>query len=145
MSKDEQAGASRTVSPRSASSKATNVEAAVRSILSFENGLVPIIGGRFKGGDFQELQPVLEAHGKAVFAIGEARHRVRDALSSVVPVFDCGSLEEAVALAWEEADRGDTVLLAPACSSFDMFKDYADRGDCFKRIVSELVERNRLG
>lgn len=122
-------------------SKATNVEAARRSLEAFAGPVLAIIGGRFKGGDFGDLRPALEAHGKAVFAIGEARHRVRDALSSVVPVFDCASLEEAVELAWEEAERGDTVVLAPACSSFDMFKDYADRGDSFKRIVHELEKR----
>ena len=126
-------------------SKATNVDAARRSLDAFSGPVLAIVGGRFKGGDFADLVPALESHGKAVFAIGEARHRVRDALSPVVPVFDCGSLEEAVALAWEEADRGDTVLLAPACSSFDMFKDYADRGESFKRIVNDLVERNRGG
>jgi UDP-N-acetylmuramoylalanine--D-glutamate ligase len=124
-------------------SKATNVEAARRSLEAFAGPVLAIIGGRFKGGDFTDLCPTLEAHGKAVLAIGEARHRVRDALSSVVPVFDCGSLEEAVELAWEEAEQGDTILLAPACSSFDMFKDYADRGDTFKRLVHELVERNK--
>lgn len=124
-------------------SKATNVEAARRSLEAFPGPVLAIIGGRFKGGDFSDLCPVLEAHGKVVFAIGEARHRVRDALSTVVPVFDCASLEEAVELAWEEAERGDTVLLAPACSSFDMFKDYADRGDSFKRIVQALVEKNQ--
>ena len=124
-------------------SKATNVDAARRSLEAFRGPVLAIIGGRFKGGDFSDLQPALETKGKAVFAIGEARHRVRDALSTVVPVFDCGSLEEAVELAWEEADQGDTVLLAPACSSFDMFKDYAERGDSFKRIVLELVERNK--
>jgi UDP-N-acetylmuramoylalanine--D-glutamate ligase len=123
-------------------SKATNVDAARRSLEAFRGPVLAIIGGRFKGGDFQELQPALEAHGKAVLAIGEARHRVREALSPVVPVFDCAGLEEAVALAWEEADAGDTVLLAPACSSFDMFRDYAERGDAFKRIVGELVARN---
>lgn len=122
-------------------SKATNVDAARRSLEAFRGPVLAIVGGRFKGGDFADLRPALEAHGKAVFAIGEARHRVRDALSSVVPVFDCAGLEEAVELAWEEAERGDTVLLAPACSSFDMFKDYAERGDAFKRIVNELVAR----
>ncbi len=123
-------------------SKATNVDAARRSLEAFRGPVLAIIGGRFKGGDFSDLTPALEAHGKAVFAIGEARHRVREALSPVVPVFDCAGLEEAVALAYEEADPGDTVLLAPACSSFDMFKDYADRGDSFKRIVLDLVARN---
>ena len=120
-----------------------SVVAMLASLEAFSGPVLAIIGGRFKGGDFADLSPALEAHGKAVFAIGESRHRVRDALSAVVPVFDCGSLEEAVELAWEEAERGDTVLLAPACSSFDMFKDYADRGDSFKRIVLDLVERNK--
>jgi UDP-N-acetylmuramoylalanine--D-glutamate ligase len=66
---------------------------------------------------------------------------VREALSSVVPVFDCGSLEEAVGLAWEQSEPGDTVLLAPACSSFDMFTDYAERGNAFKRAVAGVLAK----
>jgi UDP-N-acetylmuramoylalanine--D-glutamate ligase len=122
-------------------SKATNVDAARRSLEAFAGPVLAIVGGRFKGGDFADLRPAFESHGKAVFAIGEARHRVRDALSPVVPVFDCGSLEEAVDLAWEEADAGDTILLAPACSSFDMFADYAERGNAFKRAVAAVLSR----
>jgi UDP-N-acetylmuramoylalanine--D-glutamate ligase len=122
-------------------SKATNVDAARRSLEAFPGPVLAIVGGRFKGGDFAELRPALEAHGKAVFAIGEARHRVREALSSVVPVFDCGSLEEAVGLAWEQSEPGDTVLLAPACSSFDMFADYAERGNAFKRAVAGVLAK----
>ena len=120
-------------------SKATNVDAARRSLEAFSGPVLAIVGGRFKGGDFAELGPALADYGKAVLAIGEARHRVRDALSSVVPVFDCASLEEAVDLAWEQSEAGDTVVLAPACSSFDMFRDYAERGRAFKAEVAKLA------
>ena len=123
-------------------SKATNVDAARRSLDAFSGRCWPSSAGATRAATSRTWRPALEAHGKAVFAIGEAAPpRARGALGAVVPVFDCASLEEAVERAREEAERGDTVLLAPACSSFDMFQDYADRGDAFRRIVRELVER----
>jgi UDP-N-acetylmuramoylalanine--D-glutamate ligase len=81
---------------------------------------------------------------KAVFAIGEATDRVREALAPVVAVVGCRSLREAVERAHAMAAPGDTVLLAPACSSFDMFKDYADRGRAFKEEVRRVLAR-RMG
>jgi UDP-N-acetylmuramoylalanine--D-glutamate ligase len=73
-----------------------------------------------------------------VLAIGEARERVAGALADVVPIVWCDSLREAVELAYRGAEPGDTVLLAPACSSFDMFRDYAERGRAFKGEVLRL-------
>ncbi len=122
-------------------SKATNIDAALKSLSAFSGPLLPILGGRYKGGDFSLLKDVLEPRGKAVFAIGEARERISEALSSVAPVFACASLAEAVELAFAEAQPGDTVLLAPACSSFDMFRDYAHRGAVFKEEVHALASR----
>jgi len=122
-------------------SKATNVDAAHKSLSAFPGPLLPILGGRYKGGDFAQLQDVLGRRGKAVFAIGEAKERISEALSSVVPVFACASLAEAVELAFAEAEAGDTVVLAPACSSFDMFRDYAHRGQAFKEEVRALASR----
>ena len=118
-------------------SKATNVEAARRSIESFER-VVAIIGGRYKGGDFAELGEALSTHGRAVVAIGESTSRVRDALSSVVPVLEAASMREAVERSYEAAKPDGVVLLAPACSSFDWFRDYAERGEVFKREVERL-------
>jgi UDP-N-acetylmuramoylalanine--D-glutamate ligase len=121
-------------------SKATNVDAARKSLESFDTPLVVILGGRYKGGDFAELAPALRARGRAVMAIGETRDLVAGALSGVVPVFPCDSLRAAVEGALAQARPGDTVLLAPACASFDMFRDYAERGRAFKDEVRRLRE-----
>jgi UDP-N-acetylmuramoylalanine--D-glutamate ligase len=122
-------------------SKATNVDAALHSIESFAAGLVPIIGGRFKGGDLRLLRDPLAARAKAVVAIGEARPLVRDALVGAVDVHEADTFNGAVALAFTLAKPDGVVLLAPACASFDMFRDYADRGRRFKEEVRKLRER----
>lgn len=119
-------------------SKATNVDAAARSIESFDK-VVAIVGGKFKGGAFADLAAPLRAHGRAVVAIGEAKALVRDALKDVVPVVEAATLADAVRQAWDLAVPDGVVLLAPACSSFDMFADYADRGRQFKQEVLKLV------
>jgi UDP-N-acetylmuramoylalanine--D-glutamate ligase len=121
-------------------SKATNVAAARKSIESFAGPLVVIMGGRYKGGDFRDLRPALAARGRRVIAIGETRGQIASALADVVPVDERASLREAVERAAEVAVRGDTVLLAPACSSFDMFRDYAARGQAFKDEVRRLLD-----
>jgi UDP-N-acetylmuramoylalanine--D-glutamate ligase len=119
-------------------SKATNVEAAVRSLESFERGAVPIVGGRFKGGDLRLLRQPVAARARAVVAIGEARPQVREALDGTVPVHEAASLRDAVRQAYELAQPDGVVLLAPACASFDMFRDYAERGRQFKEEVARL-------
>ncbi|MFA5910116.1 MAG: UDP-N-acetylmuramoyl-L-alanine--D-glutamate ligase [Vicinamibacterales bacterium] len=119
-------------------SKATNIDAAARSIESFDK-VVAIVGGKFKGGDFADLAAPLRAHGRAVVAIGEARPLVRAALAEVVPVVEADTLADAVRQAWDLAVPDGVVLLAPACSSFDMFADYADRGTRFKEEVQRLI------
>ena len=122
-------------------SKATNVESALRSIESFDRDLVPIVGGRYKGGDLGLLRGPLKARAKAVVAIGEARPLVRDALEGTLPVHEADSFEEAIARAYALAKPSGVVLLAPACASFDMFRDYAERGRIFKEEVRKLRER----
>jgi UDP-N-acetylmuramoylalanine--D-glutamate ligase len=119
-------------------SKATNVEAALRSIESFERGVVAIIGGRFKGGDFRDLREALASHGRGVVAIGEAAPLVRVALADIIPVVDATSMADAVHKGYEAAKPDGVVLLAPACSSFDWFRDYAERGNAFKEEVARL-------
>jgi len=121
-------------------SKATNVEAAQRSIESFERRVVAIVGGRYKGGDFWELAAPIAAHAGQVIAIGEAAPLVRDALAADVPVMTAGSMREAVERGYEAAKPDGVVLLAPACSSFDWFSDYAERGRVFKEEVLRLKE-----
>jgi UDP-N-acetylmuramoylalanine--D-glutamate ligase len=119
-------------------SKATNVESALRSIESFDHDLVPIIGGKFKGGDLRELREPLRARAKAVVAIGESRPLVREALAGAVDVYEADTLGDAIARAYALAKPSGVVLLAPACASFDMFRDYADRGRQFKEAVGRL-------
>jgi UDP-N-acetylmuramoylalanine--D-glutamate ligase len=123
-------------------SKATNVDAAARSIESFDR-VVAIVGGRFKGGRLEDLRAPLSAHGRGVVAIGESRGLVRGALAGIVPVVDAQDLSEAVRAGWRLAEPDGVVLLAPACSSFDMFADYADRGRRFKEAVRTFAEERR--
>ena len=124
-------------------SKATNVEAARRSIESFDRGVVAIVGGRYKGGDFRELGEPLATRGRAVIAIGEAAPRVRKALADIVRVIDAPSMRDAVERGYEAARPDGVVLLAPACSSFDWFRDYAQRGEVFREEVERLRRREQ--
>ncbi len=120
-------------------SKATNIESALRSIESFERGLVPIMGGRFKGGDLRLLREPLRLRAKAVVAIGESRSLFREALQGAVAVHEAGTFAAAVSDAYALARPSGVVLLAPACASFDMFHDYAERGRIFKAEVQRLI------
>jgi UDP-N-acetylmuramoylalanine--D-glutamate ligase len=119
-------------------SKATNVIAARRSIESFEEGVVVIMGGRYKGGAFDDLADVVKGRVAAIVAIGEAADRIAAALGDIVRVVRASTMDEAVDRGFSLAPRGGVVLLAPACSSFDMFTDYADRGRRFKEAVRGL-------
>jgi UDP-N-acetylmuramoylalanine--D-glutamate ligase len=119
-------------------SKATNIAAARRALESFDAGIVVILGGRFKGGRFEDLRDVVRARASGVVAIGEAAPLIHAALDDVVPVRDAGSMDDAVRRAAALVRPGGVVLLAPACASFDMFKDYADRGRAFKAAVAQM-------
>ena len=121
-------------------SKATNIESARRSIESFAGGVVPIMGGRFKGGDFRSLRDIVRAHARAVIAIGEARGAIQEAFKDLLEVRTAESMESAVRSAFAIARPDGIVLLAPACASFDMFTDYAERGRVFKGEVARLAE-----
>jgi UDP-N-acetylmuramoylalanine--D-glutamate ligase len=120
-------------------SKATNVEAARRAIESFES-IVVIMGGRFKGGDLEELRQPLIDRGATVVAIGEARELLRSAYADAIPVHEAEDMNKAVRTAFASAAPGTAVVLAPACASFDMFRDYAERGRVFKQAVARLQE-----
>jgi UDP-N-acetylmuramoylalanine--D-glutamate ligase len=121
-------------------SKATNVEAARRSIESVESGLVVVMGGRYKGGEFRDLVSALQSRHAIVVAIGEAAPLIDQALGAAVRVTCASSMRDAVRAARELSSPGGTVVLAPACSSFDMFRDYAERGEVFRAEVQRLVE-----
>ncbi len=119
-------------------SKATNVDAARHAIETFGPGLAVIMGGRFKGGDLRELRPALEERRATVVAIGEAAPLMEDAFGGAATVARAGSMAEAVRTAMAAASPGGSVLLAPACASFDMFENYAARGRAFKAEVAAL-------
>jgi UDP-N-acetylmuramoylalanine--D-glutamate ligase len=97
------------------------------------------MGGRFKGGRFEDLRDVVRARARRVVAIGEARPLIQSAFDGVVPVDSAETMNDAVSLAFTEASPGDVVLLAPACASFDMFENYAARGKAFKDAVGRLL------
>jgi UDP-N-acetylmuramoylalanine--D-glutamate ligase len=121
-------------------SKATNVGAAVTALLGLhERRAVLIAGGRDKLGSYEPLCRALQHKGRAVVVLGEAAGRIADAIDGHLPVARAASMEQAVAIAHELAESGDAVLLSPACSSFDMFRDYAHRGDCFAAAVRALA------
>jgi UDP-N-acetylmuramoylalanine--D-glutamate ligase len=121
-------------------SKATNVDSAVVAVNSFETNIVLIAGGRHKGADYGPL--VEAARGKVTHGVflGEAKDLLLESFRHVAHCTVSGSLEEAVAKAYQAASPGDVVLLAPACSSFDMFSDYAHRGRVFRTAVRGLSE-----
>lgn len=126
-------------------SKATNVEAALTALASFDRKIILILGGRDKGGDFSQLKkPVLEKV-KKILLIGEARDLIRKSLANTVPAVDVNSLREAAAEGFASADPGDVVLLAPACTSFDMFANFEERGRIFKEEVISLKNRVQNG
>jgi UDP-N-acetylmuramoylalanine--D-glutamate ligase len=122
-------------------SKATNVESVWYALQSVEKPIILIAGGKDKGGDFTRLRELVQNRVKALILIGEAKEKISGALSDLVSTLYTDSLEEAVELGFKKAEAGDTVLLSPACASFDMFKDYEHRGEVFKSSVKRLTER----
>jgi UDP-N-acetylmuramoylalanine--D-glutamate ligase len=122
-------------------SKATNVGAARMSIESFDAGVVAIVGGHYKGGNFGELKDALAGRGRGVVAIGEAAAQVEAAMAGGPPVVRAESMAEAVGRAYDMVGHEGVVLLAPACASFDWFRDYAERGRVFKEEVAKLKAR----
>ncbi|GAB4376875.1 MAG: UDP-N-acetylmuramoyl-L-alanine--D-glutamate ligase [Calditrichia bacterium] len=119
-------------------SKATTIDSLAWALRSFKEPIILIAGGKYKGGDFSELNPLLKNKVRLAVLIGQAAERMAQSWQGVIPVQHAGSLGEAVNLAYAEAQSGDVVLLSPACSSFDMFSDYEDRGRKFKELVARL-------
>jgi UDP-N-acetylmuramoylalanine--D-glutamate ligase len=119
-------------------SKATNVDAALKAIDAFPGWLWIILGGKDKGSDYTPLRAPLAERAKGALLIGAAAPLIRKALAGSVALTDCETLERAIAYAHEHATSGDTVLLAPACASFDQFENYERRGERFKHLVAEL-------
>jgi UDP-N-acetylmuramoylalanine--D-glutamate ligase len=122
-------------------SKGTNVGASVAALCGLEEAkAVLIAGGRDKLGDYGPLARSLGDRGRALVVIGEAAERIAAAAQGFVSTHRANSMREAVQIARSLAQAGDAVLLSPACSSFDMFRDYKDRGDAFVRAVREMQE-----
>jgi UDP-N-acetylmuramoylalanine--D-glutamate ligase len=120
-------------------SKATNVGAAVTALDGLqEPRAVLIAGGRDKLGSYAPLAEALERKGRALVVLGEAADKIARAVGDRLPVLRAATMNEAVRLAFEAARGGDAVLLSPACSSFDMFTSYADRGERFSEAVRAL-------
>jgi UDP-N-acetylmuramoylalanine--D-glutamate ligase len=125
-------------------SKATNVGAAVMALSGLdEDRAVLIAGGRDKMGSYRPLVEALVDKARAVVVIGEAADRIRDAIGDTVPVVGAASMDAAVAIAATRARPGDAVLLSPACSSFDWYSSYSERGDAFAAAVLGLRTERR--
>jgi len=119
-------------------SKATNIDAAIKSISSFTRPVVLIAGGRHKGSDYFPLVEAASGRVKGAVFLGEASCLLAEAFGSRVPWVQATDMHDAVSLAFDQAQEGDVVLLAPACSSFDMFRDFKHRGAVFREAVKRL-------
>lgn len=119
-------------------SKATNVDSTIKALEAFEGNVIVILGGRDKGSTFEPLRPLIAERAKHVLLLGEASLKIARALEGAAPLTAVTSMAEAVQRAHELAEPGDTVLLAPACASFDLFENYEHRGRVFQDEVRKL-------
>jgi UDP-N-acetylmuramoylalanine--D-glutamate ligase len=124
-------------------SKGTNVGSVVKSLQSFEVPVILIAGGKDKNTDLRPLREFIQNRVRRMILIGEARGRMAQELGSLTDTVVAGTMEEAVVLAHRSAKKGEVVLLSPACSSFDMFKDYKERGKVFKEAVQRISTNNQ--
>ena len=121
-------------------SKATNVDSVWYALQSVPSKMILILGGKYKGGDLARLHEFARNKVKLMIAIGESSDLMIESFKDIVPTATAGSLEEAVELGYKQAEVGETVLLSPACASFDMFTDFEHRGRVFKDAVKRLRE-----
>ena len=120
-------------------SKATNVNATYYALDSVTAPAVWIVGGVDKGNDYFDLMPLVREKVKAIVCLGVDNQKIVQTFSSVIDlIVETAGAEEAVKVAYKIAEKGDTVLLSPACASFDLFENYEDRGNQFKQAVREL-------
>jgi UDP-N-acetylmuramoylalanine--D-glutamate ligase len=123
-------------------SKATNVDATLKALDAFPGNVLVILGGKDKGSDYRILRPALRSHARMALLIGSAADKIEADLAGVIPVERAGTMARAVEVASRRAQPGDTVLLAPACASFDQFDNYEHRGRVFKQLVRELEKEH---
>jgi UDP-N-acetylmuramoylalanine--D-glutamate ligase len=121
-------------------SKATVAESTIWAIKNLPSGIILIAGGRDKGVNYAAILDAAKKKVRAIILIGEARKKIAEAVAGTLAVEEAASLKEAVIKAFEKASSGDSVLLSPMCSSFDMFSDYEERGRAFKEIVLDLAK-----
>ena len=121
-------------------SKATNVDATAKAIAAFPQGIHLILGGKDKNSDYRELSNLLRERVRAVYTIGSAAAKIESQLRGVVSIHSAETLDKAIHAAASAARPGDIILLAPACSSFDQFENYEQRGRIFKEIVLSLMD-----
>ena len=119
-------------------SKGTNVGSVNKSLASFSRPVILIAGGKDKGADFRALKGIFKEKVKHLILIGETKNKFRQILNGSFSYEDARSMEDAIERAVKKAQAGDVVLLSPGCASFDMFKDFAERGNRFKEIVNQL-------
>ncbi len=124
-------------------SKGTNVGSVVKSLQSFQEPVILIAGGKDKKTDLRPLREWIQGRVRRMILIGEAKERMALELGPLTDTVMAGTLEEAVLLAHRTAKRGEVVLLSPACSSFDMFKDYKERGKVFKETVQRISTKSQ--
>jgi UDP-N-acetylmuramoylalanine--D-glutamate ligase len=122
-------------------SKATNVDAVMRAIECFSQPVVLIMGGLDKSGNFTELREVVPRHVKKLFVMGQAADLIRSALGDTVSTATVISMKDAAQQAYQAGSPGDVVLLSPGCASFDMYDNYARRGNEFKESVAMLKRK----
>jgi len=123
-------------------SKATSVDATLKALDAFPGGLWVILGGKDKGLDYSPLRAPLAAKACAALLIGAAADKIAGHLQGAVPLVDVKTLDAAIAYAYARSQPGDTILLAPACASFDQFKSFEHRGEVFKQIVNQLPPKD---
>jgi UDP-N-acetylmuramoylalanine--D-glutamate ligase len=126
-------------------SKATNVSSVVRALEALTPPVILIAGGKDKGGDYRPLTPLIKQKVKTLILIGEAAEKMSEAFQTVTPIIEAESLEDAFGRSLEQASPGDTILLSPACSSFDMFANYKERGNVFKTLVATYAHTSHKG
>lgn len=124
-------------------SKATNIGAVYKSLESFAGNIILLLGGRDKGGDFTQLRELVREKVKLILVIGEAKEKIIASLQGTAPIIPCKTIREAVETGLYRGTARDTFLLAPGCTSFDMFTNFEERGRVFKEEVTRLKERER--
>ena len=121
-------------------SKATNIGACVAALEGYDRKVILIAGGEAKGADMNELTPVIKEKAKSVVLMGKDASLIKQALNDCVPVYDASNMGQAVKICADLAERGDNVLLSPACASLDQYKSYQDRGNQFTSAVLGLLK-----